>query len=521
MFDEPVQVQLGEWVAQLAVLPRDVSDEHRVSRLRTLEEISAAVAAAQARDAADLDASRRAQHAQAGRPAKRWGEGVAAEVALARRVSPSKGNQLLGLAKVLTSDMPHTLALMASGRLSEWRATILVKETVCLEAADRRFIDEQLCGGADPRAVGLGDRALGAAAKQLAAQVDAAALVKRAARAESERCVTIRPAPDAMAWVSALLPMAAGVGVYAALKRAADLAPPEGEPRSRGQRMADALVERVTGRNPLERPMDLDLRIVLPASSLLPDGEARGGAGSDRAGSDRAGSDRAEATDDSGYVSGPGCAPMPLPGPLLRKLIAEACQDEKTRVFVRQLYSSPHGGLVAMASTSRCAPPGMADLIRLRDQVCRTPWCEAPVRHIDHIKPAKDGGSTEVTNLQGLCERCNYAREAPGWAGVPVVDGQGVHRVEITSPTGHRYVSSAPPLPGTAFGPKPVPAADTTPSDTDVPPDTWRDEWVGSPPDDIDEDHGGVAALLLPLEMLDELRDVPVVQRFLHLLQAA
>ena len=34
--------------------------------------------------------------------------------------------------------------------------------------------------------------------------------------------MTIRPAPDAMTYVTALLPVAQGVGVYAALKRAAD-----------------------------------------------------------------------------------------------------------------------------------------------------------------------------------------------------------------------------------------------------------------------------------------------------------
>ena len=63
-------------------------------------------------------------------------------------------------------------------------------------------------------------------------------------KAESDRTVTIRPAPDTMTYVTALLPVAKGVGVYAALKRAADTT---FDDRSRGQVMADTFFERVTG----------------------------------------------------------------------------------------------------------------------------------------------------------------------------------------------------------------------------------------------------------------------------------
>ncbi|MGN6597815.1 MAG: HNH endonuclease, partial [Actinomycetes bacterium] len=115
MFEDGGMAQLAAWVSQLAQLPRDVTDEQRIDRLRLLEEITAAAAAAQVRDAADLHESRRAQHAASGRPARNWGEGVAAEIALARRLSPYKGGRLLGLARTLTEDMPHTLALMTAG----------------------------------------------------------------------------------------------------------------------------------------------------------------------------------------------------------------------------------------------------------------------------------------------------------------------------------------------------------------------------------------------------------------------
>ena len=77
-----------------------------------------------------------------------------------------------------------------------------------------------------------------AEAKEIAYRLDAQAVVDRAAKAEADRTVTIRPAPDTMAYVTALLPVAQGVGVYAALKRAADTT---FDDRSRGQVMADTL----------------------------------------------------------------------------------------------------------------------------------------------------------------------------------------------------------------------------------------------------------------------------------------
>jgi hypothetical protein len=51
-----------------------------------------------------------------------------------------------------------------------------------------------------------------------------------------------------MAQVSALLPVAHGVAVYAALRKSADAAIAAGDGRTRGQLMADILVERVTGK---------------------------------------------------------------------------------------------------------------------------------------------------------------------------------------------------------------------------------------------------------------------------------
>ncbi|MGN6440817.1 MAG: hypothetical protein ACTHL6_02825, partial [Arthrobacter sp.] len=59
-----------------------------------------------------------------------------------------------------------------------------------------------------------------------------------------------------------------------------------------------------------------------------------------------------------------------------------------------------------------------------------------------------NGGPTTAANGQGLCEACNHTKEAPGWTAKPVPGPR--HTVATTTPTGHTYHSTAPPLPGSA-----------------------------------------------------------------------
>jgi HNH endonuclease len=260
-----------------------------------------------------------------------------------------------------------------------------VRETAYLDVDDRAFIDAELC--ADPTTLdGVGDRALTARAKALAYQRDPHAVVARAGKAAEDRRVTSRPAPDSMATVSALLPVAQGVGVIAALRKAADLHTRAGDDRSRDQIMADVLFERVTGRAAAEGT-PITVNLVMSDAALLGD------------------SDEAALIEDHG----------PIPAGIARQLIATAAGRDE-RLAVRRLFTKPAtGALVAMESAARAFPKALALLIRLRDQVCRTPFCDAPVRHVDHVKPHAEGGSTNADNGQGLCEQCNYAKQAPGW----------------------------------------------------------------------------------------------------------
>jgi hypothetical protein len=400
----------------LMAIDPQASESALVERIAALERLKSAAAAGQARAAAALDANRRAAEAAAGIPATKRGRGLASEVALARRDSPARGGQHLGFAKALVHEMPHTLAALAGGELSEWRATLIVRESACLDVEDRRVLDAELCADRIGLA-GLGDARIAAKAKTIAYRLDPKAVVDRSVVAETERTVTIRPAPDNMTYLTALLPMAQGVSVYAALRRAADTC---ADGRGRGQVMADTLVERVTGR-PAEVPVPVAVNLVLTDESLLAGSTA------------------------PARIAGYG----PVPAAVARRLIGAAVADRRSRATLRRLYKHPRSGaLVAMESRSRLFPTGLARFIDLRDDTCRTPYCDAPIRHHDHARPHVRGGHTNALNGLGECERCNYAKEAPGWTVTTTSDELGSHTAEFTTPTGARHQSTAPPLPG-------------------------------------------------------------------------
>jgi hypothetical protein len=117
-------------------------------------------------------------------------------------------------------------------------------------------------------------------------------------------------------------------------------------------------------------------------------------------------------------------------------------------VFVRRLYAHPElDTLVAMDSSRVLFDGDLRRLLFARDgHRCRTPWCTAPIRHGDHVKRRREGGKTTLDNGQGLCEACNYAREAPGWEHRVRSRWPDGHDIEITTPTGHLHRSQAPTL---------------------------------------------------------------------------
>jgi hypothetical protein len=221
-----------------------------------------------------------------------------------------------------------------------------------------------------------------------------------------------------MAYLTALLPVAQAVAAYAALSREADTVRSAGDGRSRGQVMADALVERVTGTP--GGVSGVEIQLVMTDRTFL-QGDA-------------------EPARLPGYGT--------IPAAWARNIALTGAGHTEPSLWVRRLYTAPGSGdLVGMDSRARLFPAGLKRFLQIRDDTCRTPYCDAPIRHHDHIAAWHDGGSTSAGNGQGLCEACNHTKETPGWTAQQVPGPR--HTVATTTPTGHTYHSTAPPPPGT------------------------------------------------------------------------
>lgn len=276
--------------------------------------------------------------------------------------------------------------------------------------------------------------------------------------------MSLRRLPDAMAKLTAILPVAAAMAVRESLRHAAEAAKAGGDPRSLAQLAADTLIERTTGLTDAGR-IPLRIGLVMTERTLL------------------------AADTEPAVLPGYGT----VPAHWARELVARALGGPSTtpglfpvkdreQAWLERLYTTPQTGqLVAMDSRARLFPASMARFLRLRDHTCRTPYCDAPARHLDHVARAVDGGATEIVNGQCLCQHCNLTKEAPGWTQT-VIDGgptdtqelhiavapprttprtagaplhrstltvRGTrHTVQTRTPTGHTYQSTAPRQPG-------------------------------------------------------------------------
>ncbi|HMM96422.1 HNH endonuclease [Phycicoccus sp.] len=329
----------------------------------------------------------------------------------------------MGLSRALVEELPETMARLSAGEVGEWHAVQVARETATLSREDRAVVDARL----GPVMGSLSARALGRAARRVAAELDAASVIRRMEAAVASRRVSVRPAPDGMAYLSVLGPLREVVGAYAALTARAKAVVGgqcEDEPadgRAAGPVAADTALRVMAGLAP-GQVQPVEVHLVMTDRALLGTGDP-----------DRSVFEPAR-------IPGHGS----VPAPVARAWVRDAAEAS---VWLRRLYTSPGGrDLVAMDSRRRRFTGLLRRMLVLRDDVCTTPWCDAPVVHADHTHPVHAGGATSFGNGGGKCARCNGVKETPGWQ-VSIVRGSPP-TWRTTHPTGHTYRATAPPLLG-------------------------------------------------------------------------
>ena len=434
-----------------------LSDRERVDLVASLEGAKGAISAVQARATDALRCSREVVDP------RDVGRSVGSMVALARRESPSLGDRFVGLSRALVHEMPATMAALSAGSCSERVAVAVVQATATSSMEDRSEVDARV----GPLLGRLGVKQAGAAAGRVAAELDAASVVARMEAAVKSRRVTVRPAPDGMAYLSVVGPLQDVVGAYAALQARSRAVVagqcPDEEPQGRGVGAvaADTALRVLSGRA-VGQLQPVEVHLVMTDRALLGSGDP-----------DRSVMEPAR-------IPGHGSVPAPVARAWLRERLEQPQADgpasvpgadrepvEAARVWVRRLYATPDGrDLVAMDSRRRLFGGLLRRMLVLRDDVCTTPWCEAPIVHADHAHPLREGGRTEFAEGNGKCARCNQTKEAPGWRTRVVMtnphhDSECLARrmVQVSTPLRHRYDCEPPPLLGWGSQTPPLPPA--------------------------------------------------------------
>jgi len=294
----------------------------------------------------------------------------------ALHTSPTRARAQLRIGRDLHAGLHRVHELYTAGELDQPKVAAIVAAAAHLDPTERAQVDTRLAAHNLPS---LGLRRVTDLTRMIVAEVAPEKFTERARTARRDRHITISPAADGMALLRAYLPAEQGIACYAALRKAVTdhWVSPEPVTRTRGQIMADTLVERLTGTTPTEPVAAVEIQVLVPIGSMV-------------------------------NADGPLPAELPGFGPVPAEFLTEPGHTTWRRLITED-------GIVIGADSRRRTFTGvLADLIRSRDRGrCTTPHCDAPIQHLDHLHRWSDGGRTTLTNGAGICAFHNLVREVP------------------------------------------------------------------------------------------------------------
>ncbi len=372
-------------------------------------------------------------------------ESAVAEIGLMLRVATGTAHRRVDDAQTLIERYPATFATLRAGRITLPKARIIAEQTAMLSAAEAAAVEARVLDKAPNQTPGE----LRAAIRRAVTRVDPEAVRRRHEAKKAERSVRMWDEPDGMAVLFAHLTAADATGVYAVLDECARAAGGPADERPMDARRADALVD-----------------LILAPTGLTSAGTAEAQADWSSAERDRARTRRDRIRvqvrvtvpfstlfgldETSGELAGYG----PIPAAASRELAAQGTW--------RRILTDPVSGALLDYGTTVYRPPAhLAEHVITRDQTCRFPGCRNPAHRcdLDHrvpFDPATDTGPTADYNIGPGCRPHHLVKHSPGWSVVQDPDGT----VTWTTPSGHTYTTTPPPVGEPAPTPPPPPAAD-------------------------------------------------------------
>ena len=215
-----------------------------------------------------------------------------AEINLVLGASGRHADDLIGDACALATDLPRTLAEVCAGRLTQYRARVILNQICGLEGEERAAAE------ADVLAVAarLSPAKLREKCQRTVARINPDAVIKRRQAERKKRHVSVHPAPDGMAGFFAHLDGAKAHEMFGIVDTVARAAKTPGDERTIDERRADALYDLICN------PLSGEKRVRWQAQILIPRGTVLGLNG------------------EPGYLPGYG----PIPADLCRELAADA-----------------------------------------------------------------------------------------------------------------------------------------------------------------------------------------------------
>ncbi|MCC9196536.1 DUF222 domain-containing protein [Arthrobacter sp. zg-Y820] len=391
---------------------------------------------------------------------------AAEEAATILGVPTGTGKALMSQAGDLCTRNTATLQALESGQISYGHAETLVEQCAGVVPAELPGFEAELLG----MAAGQTRTQFRVKAQRLREQYYPETIVQRQLTAFEQRTVWVRPEPDGMSWLSALLPAEKAQAIFTQLSVAARGEQAAGDTRTVDQLRTDILTDLLGGH-------DHECRDECSnggggrgkGSKGSRGGRNAGGAGAGaKRGKGRrkgSGSGREASSGAKGSGSGKGAGSCRIGhGPRARTEILVVINAETlfgaddqpaelngygpispvtARRMAREaakwtpVERDPETEEILRVGKRRKVPDGLKRVLRVRDGTCRFPGCRtnAVISEIDHTKPWAQGGLTDHDNLEHLCRRHHMFKSEGFWKARQPRPGV----IEWTSPGGRCY----------------------------------------------------------------------------------
>lgn len=420
---EHLAVNGAEGVLALAsavnAVPVLLDDHDSVAMVGACETLKSVAIAKQAEHALCYQDSLATQRRELGVRKNNPEWGAKGDLALAMHLTPKSGAKTANDFRILIEDLPRTHQGMRDGVLTWDQVMVIIGGVRRLCVANRAMVDELLWEETHT-CFTAGTAKLREMVTYWALILEPAVEEDLEAKAEKDRHLEVYQVDEFSVRVTGKTTLEEGIALQQVLARETEKArlDPNDE-RNPGQVGIDALYEAMTGLR-AGGSIPVGLLLVMDLATLS------------------GGADHPVLLPGNGYVSA-------RKG---RELLA-GDPDESFETWWRRLYVAPETGeLVAMDSKARRFTGNLKRFIGLRDQYCRTPYCNGKIREMDHVVQVRRDGKSTAANSAGRCRPCNRTKEAPGWDEKPVPGDR--HSFLITTPSGHSHVSKAPPMLGIA-----------------------------------------------------------------------